>query len=361
MVYGTGEEHMSIGDDKKAAYSVGHEPFERRSTNDGIRKFARRIGQQEIVFGLEIVLFVGFAVALPGFMKLDNLLSLVQNVAILGILSLGMGIVIIGQGMDLAMEMNMLICAAWAFVLAASGTPVLIALGLGLGLAVLFGIISGLLIAYVEIPALFTTLAMMSVVYGFGRMKLIESDTNFVPANAQGIVKMFGGSTIFSVPSSVVLFALLSILAFLMLRYTKFGRFIYAIGDNPLAARIAGIPVRPLTVSLYILTAFVAFVAGLVFAGVIGEVHTRGMISHLIYDVILVVAIGGIGLSGGTGGISNVVVGTLLIGTLLNGMTILNISYTQQNIVKGVILLVALAVDALVNPRDEQTSRQSDI
>jgi ribose transport system permease protein len=89
--------------------------------------------------------------------------------------------------------------------------------------------------------------------------------------------------------------------------------------------------------------------------------NTRVANSTLIYDVILVVVVGGIGLSGGKGGIRNVVIGTLLIGILLNAMTIMDLPFTLQNLIKSVILLVALLVDSIVNPRDEQTGQQGDI
>jgi ribose transport system permease protein len=89
--------------------------------------------------------------------------------------------------------------------------------------------------------------------------------------------------------------------------------------------------------------------------------NTRLANSTMIYDVILVVVIGGIGLSGGKGGIRNVIIGTLLVGTLINGMTMLDLSYTEQKIIKSLILLVAVVVDSIVNPRDEQTAQQGDI
>ena len=89
--------------------------------------------------------------------------------------------------------------------------------------------------------------------------------------------------------------------------------------------------------------------------------NTRVANSTMVYDVILVVVIGGVGLSGGKGGVRNVIVGTLLIGTLLNGMTIMDIPYTIQNITKSSILLVAIVADSIMNPRDEQTSQQGDI
>jgi ribose transport system permease protein len=96
-------------------------------------------------------------------------------------------------------------------------------------------------------------------------------------------------------------------------------------------------------------------------ATAVDSMETRVARSNLIYDIILVVVIGGIGLSGGKGSIRNVIVGTLLIGVLLNGMTIMDVPYTLQNIVKSLILLVAIIVDATMNPRDEQTSQQGDI
>ena len=96
-------------------------------------------------------------------------------------------------------------------------------------------------------------------------------------------------------------------------------------------------------------------------ATAVNVMNTRIATSTMVYDVILVVVIGGVGLSGGKGGVRNVIVGTLLIGILLNGMTIMDISYTVQNIIKSLILLVAIIADSLVNPRDEQTSQQGDI
>jgi ribose transport system permease protein len=146
-----------------------------------------------------------------------------------------------------------------------------------------------------------------------------------------------------------------------VLQFTKPGRFLRAIGDNPLKARIAGIPVRRIVVLQYVASSLTGFLAGLVMVTLIGSMNTRQVNSTMVYDVILVVVLGGIGLSGGRGGVRNVLVGTLLIGILLNGMTILNVPYILQNLIKGVILLVAIVVDSVINPRDEQTSQQGDI
>jgi ribose transport system permease protein len=153
----------------------------------------------------------------------------------------------------------------------------------------------------------------------------------------------------------------MALIVFLLLRFTKPGRFIYALGDNPLAARVTGIPVRPMIVLQYTVSALIAFIAGLLLTATVSSMNTRLANSTMIYDVILVVVIGGIGLTGGKGGVRNVIIGSLLIGTLFNGMTMLDMSFTEQKIVKSFILLIAIVVDSIVNPRDEQTAQQGDI
>jgi ribose transport system permease protein len=110
-----------------------------------------------------------------------------------------------------------------------------------------------------------------------------------------------------------------------------------------------------------VLAALIGTFAGMVMAASVNSMPTRIYNSTLIYDVILVVVLGGIGLSGGRGGVVNVVIGTLLIGTLLNGMTILDVSYSAQNLIKGVVLLAAILIDSFVNPRNEETAQQGDI
>ena len=105
----------------------------------------------------------------------------------------------------------------------------------------------------------------------------------------------------------------------------------------------------------------VAFLAGVITATAVASMDTAAANSSLIYDVVLVVVIGGIGFSGGRGGIRNVIVGTLLIGILLDGMTIMNIEYTLQNVIRSLILLAAIVIDSILNPLDEQISQQGDI
>jgi ribose transport system permease protein len=170
-----------------------------------------------------------------------------------------------------------------------------------------------------------------------------------------------GQGAVFGAPTPILMFGAACLVVALLLRGTRWGAFIYALGDNPLAARVTGLPTRPIMVLQFVLASLIGGFAGLVMAASVNSMPTRIFNSTLIYDVILVVVLGGIGLSGGRGGVVNVIVGTLLIGTMLNGMTIMDMSYSAQNLFKGVVLLAAVIADSFVNPRNEETAQQGDI
>jgi ribose transport system permease protein len=319
-----------------------------------------RASQQTIVFALFVVLFVGFAILLPGFARIDNLLTLLQSVAILGILGLGMAVVVIGRGIDISMIATLAVPSGLLLQMVANGVslPVASAAALGIGLA--FGLINGWLIAYAEVPSLFTTLASGLFLAGMGQAVLFQLDVVQWPA-ALDTMAWFGRGTLAGLPMPVVMFAVSAGLLALFLKRLRAGAFIFAIGDNPFAARVTGLPTRPIVVLEYVLSALIGVFAGVVMAASVNSMPTRIFNSTMIYDVVLVVVLGGIGLSGGRGGVINVVIGTLLIGTMLNGMTILDMSYSVQNIVKGVVLLAAILIDSILNPRNEETAQQGDI
>ncbi|TPL03067.1 MULTISPECIES: ABC transporter permease [unclassified Mesorhizobium] len=317
-----------------------------------------RLSQEGVVFALAVALFVVFAATLNNFLTAGNLIALVRSVSILGILGLGMGLVVIGRGIDLAMVATMVVSLSWVLSMAQAGTSFDTALVYGALLALAIGLASGILIAYADIPAIFTTLAMGLVMYGSGRAFLFQIDVQNSPAGVAWFDAL-GQGTFLGLPMPIVAFAVLAALVALVLMRTRFGRFVYATGDNALAARITGLPLRPLIVAQYVISALIAFLAGVVMAAAVSGMSTRVYNSTMIYDVLLVVVLGGISLSGGRGSVRNVLVGTLLVGVLLNGMTILDITYTTQNLIKSLILLLAITVDSFINPRDEQTSQQS--
>lgn len=319
-----------------------------------------RLSQEQIVFGLAVGLCAIFAVALPGFLTTNNVLNLVRSVSILGILGVAMGLVVIGRGIDLSLVALMAISVAWTLSLIEGGMPLPQAIAVGLAFSLFIGAVNGWFVAYVEIPAIFATLAMGTLVYGFGRYFLFGLDVVYMPPAGAPLL-WIGQGTLMGVPVPIYLFAGVCLAGYLFLRYARAGRYLRAVGDNMLAARITGVPTRPTVVMQYVLSSLIGYLAGIITAASVASMNTRVAISTYVYDVILVVVLGGIGLSGGKGGIRNVIVGTLLIGVLLNGMTIMDIQYTVQNVIKGAILLTAIVIDTILNPRDEQTAQQGDI
>lgn len=319
-----------------------------------------RLNQEQIVFGLALLMAIGFALSLPGFMATNNLLNLVRSVSILGILGVAMGLVVIGRGIDLSLVATMAVSVAWTLNLIGSGMPMPQAILIGLGFSLVVGAVNGWLVAYAEVPAIFATLAMGTLIYGFGRYFLFSLDVAYMPEQASALLWL-GQGTLLGVPTPILIFAAVCVLGYVFLRYAKSGRYVRAVGDNILAARISGVPVRPIIVQQYVMSAMIGYLAGIVTAASVASMNTRLALSTYVYDVILVVVLGGIGLSGGRGGIRNVIVGTLLIGILLNGMTIMDIQYTVQNVIKGGLLLTAIIIDTILNPRDEQTAQQGDI
>jgi ribose transport system permease protein len=315
--------------------------------------------QERIVLALAAGLFALAAIALPGFLDPANLISIVRSVSVLGLLAVGMAIVIIGRGIDLAAVAIMAMSAAWYLQMLNDGWSESAAFSLTAAGVLFIGLVNGFLVAYADVPAIFATLASGSFVFGFVRSQLISQDA--VPVPAGHWLEVLGRMRFLDIPSEVFLFGGACFLAYLFLRYTKWGRYVYYMGDNLIAARNTGIPVRPMTVLRYVISALIAMAAGLLTASTLLSINTRVVNSTLLYDIILVVVIGGIGLSGGKGGMRNVIVGAILIGIMLNAMTIIDIPNIYQNLIKATILLAAIIIDSLLNPRDEQTAQQGDI
>ncbi|HUR43521.1 MAG TPA: ABC transporter permease [Aestuariivirga sp.] len=315
--------------------------------------------QERIVLALAVLLFATSAIFLRGFLATDNLIAIVRSVSVLGILAVGMAIVIIGRGIDLAAVAIMAMSAAWYLQMLNDGVSGPTALAFVVGGVLLIGLVNGFLVAYADVPAIFATLASGAFVFGYVRSQLIGQDA--VPVPRGHWLESLGRARFLDIPAEVFIFAAIAFAAYLFLRFTKWGRYVYYMGDNFLAARNMGIPVRPMIMLRYAISALIALGAGLLTAASLLSINTRIVNSTLLYDIILVVVIGGIGLSGGKGGMRNVIVGALLIGIMLNAMTIIDISSIYQNLIKSTILLIAIIVDSLLNPRDEQTAQQGDI
>ncbi len=289
-----------------------------------------------------------------------------RSVSILGILSIAMAVVVISKGIDLSLIATLAVGTALASVMSSPDVlpsfdlPFVYAVLLGFLFTALLCAITGILVAYWDMASVFVTLAMAGVIYGLGRTLFIGDELNYLPEDAIWL-EYLGRGQLLGVPMPIICFLSLAFIMHLVLTKTTFGKFVYSIGDSGLAARTAGVPVRPILVIIFIIAGLVAYFAGLLTAGAISSINTRMVSGSMIYDVLLVVVVGGIGLSGGKGGMHNVILGTLLIGTLLNGMVIMDISFIVQNLIKGIILLIAIMTDTILNPRDEQTTQQGDI
>ena len=319
---------------------------------------AAKLNQENIVLLITIALMIVFSCTLTGFATVSNVLNLLRSISILGILGLGMALIVISRGIDLSEVAIM--AGSWTIALIEMqhGMPVTSAVLLALVLGVMIGTLNGVMVAFLETPALFVTLAAGFVIYGLA-FWFAPAWVVYAPRNAPGLM-FLGAGQVFGIPVPIFVFGAAATAMHLFLSRTSIGRFIYAQGDNPEAARLSGVALRPLIVLEYVLVALLAWIAGFVWVGTTGSMQMAITQGTIIFDVVLVVVIGGISLVGGRGSVYSVVVGCVLIGTLLNAFTILDINSEVQNIIKGVVLLAAIVLDNWLHPRDEETARQGD-
>ncbi len=327
-------------------------------TGTGTQRISLKPSQEQIVLLITVVLLVGFSLGLPGFSSVANLLNLLRSISILGILGIGMGLIVISRGIDLSEVAIM--AAGWSVALIEiqHGMPVAAAVLLSLAIAVTIGAINGVIIAFIEAPALFVTLASGFVIFGVA-FWLAPAWVIYAPRNADALM-FLGRGHLLGIPVPIFVFAATGLAMHGFLSATSIGRFIYAMGDNPDAARLAGVSIRPLTVLAYVMVALLAWLAGLVWIGTTGSMQMAVTQGTMVFDVILVVVLGGVSLAGGRGSVLSVVVGCTLIGTLLNAFTIMDVNTQVQNIIRGVVLLAAILLDNWLHPRDEETARQGD-
>lgn len=320
----------------------------------------RSLEQSHVVAGLLVVLCAVFALTLDGFASPSNLVDTIQSIAPLGVLGLGMAIVIIGGGLDLSLIVVSLVATGVTLTLAGDGVAPPVAVFAGLGLAFGIGLLNGYLVAYVEIPPLFATIGTSLLVFGVARLTFFSDVTLPMPREAQPIFDALSGRAL-GIPVSVVVLVGLAVVVHLALTRTVPGRFLYAKGDNPAAARLTGIPVRLMTVFTFASASLLGAVAGLLIVRQGRGLNSSLAFSSLLYDVIAIAVIGGISLAGGRGKVSGVIFGALLVGVLLNAMTLMNLTVEQQTIVKGGVLLAAIVVDALLHPRALEQFKAGDL
>ena len=227
---------------------------------------------------------------------------------------------------------------------------------------VAIGLANGWLIAYVEIPAMLATLASAMVITGFFRFAVLRGEFLLLLPKTNPAVVFFSHDILPGLTAPVTLMIAILALTWVLLRFTTLGRITYAMGDNFQAARLTGLPVRTTTLLVYAFAALTALLAGLVISASSGTVDFRIVTNgSLIFEVILVVVLGGIPLRGGRGGMRNLLVGAALIAVLRNGMTLLDLTTQTQDVLKGLVLIVAIVTDNYLNPRDTETDVVGDL
>lgn len=323
----------------------------------------RRGGLLEfVVMAVTAGLILLFAAAVPGFVSLGNLRVVATNSAALLILACGMGVVVISRGLDLSQVAAMVAGAATFGILIGIGFTGYAALGLSVLAMVAVGLMNGWLIAYAEIPALLATLATAMVITGAFRFGLLQGEFLLLLPATDPAVRLLSGDLLPGVRMPVALAVVVLGTTWAILRFTTVGRVIYAMGDNFAAARLTGLPVRTTTLWIYVFAALTALVAGLISAAASGTVDFRTVTSgSLLFEVILVVVLGGIPLRGGRGGVRNILVGLALVAVLRNGMTLMNLTTQTQDMLKGVVLIIAIVIDNYLNPRDTEADTVGDL
>ena len=328
---------MSTGETQTAATELSSRgvPLRRRTLREvGIQAFG--IG----VFYVFVLIF--FAVEARHFLEYSNFASILADVAVLGIVSLGQAIAIISGGFDLSVSGTLPLGAvAYAdFVNHGYSYPVAVLLVVLIGAGV--GVANGFVVARLGINPLITTLGTLSVAGGLAYTITSGVTLPFVHT-AAGV---WGNPAFKSIQWGVIASAVLAAVAFVVLRYTVYGRSLYALGGNREASRLAGVRVNMLTASVYVISGACAAFAGVVTASqLLAGSATVGADSNL--RSITAVILGGAALTGGIGGIPGTMLGVLLLGTIANGMALMQVQTFYQQIATGCVLLVAVGFGQL--------------
>lgn len=340
------------------ATAVARAPDDRRPLSDRLAS----VDQGLIVTGLLVLLCLVFAATLDRFATTGNFRAIASATAGLGVLALAQAVVVIGRGLDLSVVAIYGVTGQLVATRLNEGQSQLSTLLIGLLVALALGLLNGVLVAYLEVPPLFVTLATSLLFVGAARLFLFEGAVLFGIPKSAGFVNELGQGSVLGAPVSMFLWLGLAFLIWQWLRQTSTGRMIYAVGDNLSAARVSGMPARPLTVMTYLVSAALAFIAGLMIISSAGQFDGRTITAGTqLYDVIAIVVIGGVSLAGGRGSILGVLSATLLIAVILNGMTLMNFSSIQQSLFKSLIVLAALVLDRWLHPPDEETARAGDL
>ena len=286
------------------------------------------------------VLLVVFSLSSPWFLSVDNFLNIGRQTALVSIIAIGMTFVIIARQIDLSVGSNLALSGmAAGLAMAHVANSWLLGAAAGIGTGALVGLVNGLLTTRLAIPSFLVTLGTLSAARG---LALMVTNTKPVIITNTTYFAIFGEASVAGVPVPIAWTLLAAIAGILLLHFSIYGRRIYAAGGNPTAALYSGVDIKRVTTSAFVLTGALAGLAALVLSA---RAHAArpDVVQGMELDVIASVILGGCSLFGGRGFILGTVLGSLIIGTLNNGLVLLGVSSSLQLVIKGAIIVAAVA------------------
>lgn len=293
--------------------------------------------QGGVLLALMLLIAVS-AVLSDRFLTLPNLLNVLRQVSIVGILAVGMTFVILTKGIDLSIG-SILGVAVVLFAGLLDTQSMAVAIAVGLAAATALGLVNGLGIAFAGIPPFIMTLGMLSFARG---LAFLYTGGTPIPIISEAFYDL-GNGHLLGIPNPTWILGAVILAGWIILSFTPFGRSVYAIGSNEDAARLSGVPVRSYLVAVYVISGLVAGIAGLVFASQL-SVGTPIAGQGYELDAIAAVVVGGTSLFGGRGSVGGTLVGTLIIGVLANFLNLTGVDPFVQQLIKGGLIVVAVFI-----------------
>lgn len=315
-----------------------------------IGRFVTKYG----LLGALLALMVLFSLGSEAFLTVPNLINVLRQVSIIGIVSIGMAFVLISGGIDLSVGSVMAVGSVLAATLMVNGVAIPVAVLLTLGVGVLIGLFNGVMIEVVRIPPLIATLGTMTMFRGVAY--IITGGLPVLGFSGVGF-SFLGQGYVSGIPVPVIVMASVCLAGTVLLYTTKFGRYVYAVGGNERAAKLSGVNVRRVKYGVYALSGMLAAIGGLVLLSRINSGQPNAGLGYEL-DIVTAVVLGGVSIYGGEGRIGGVLVGVLIMGVLANGMILMSVNEYYQLLVKGAVLLAAVGID--VRLKDYKGKSRSD-
>lgn len=290
-----------------------------------------------------IILMAVITIINSNFLTANNLLNLLLQVTSNALIAFGMTFVILTGGIDLSVGSILALSSAITAGLLGSGMPVTLAILISLILGFILGMMNGLLISYGKLAPFIVTLATMTIFRG---ATLVYTNGNPITKGLSDtfLFQFLGQGYIVGIPFPVIIMFIVFIVLYVLLHKTAFGKSVYAIGGNEKAAYISGVKLNKVKIIIYSISGMMASISGLIITSRLSSAQPTAGASYEM-DAIAAVVLGGTSLSGGKGRILGTLIGALIIGVLNNGLNIIGVSAFWQQVVKGVVILIAVLID----------------